>query len=55
MAGFDLALTRLQQNTDQLLVSDRINELALSISHGAEIRVPLRDCTPPATTGRTAR
>jgi hypothetical protein len=33
MAGFDLALTRVQQNTDQLLVSDRINELARQRDH----------------------
>jgi hypothetical protein len=33
MAGFDLALTRVQQNTDQLLVSDRINTLARQRDH----------------------
>ena len=33
MAGFDLALTRVQQNVDQLLVPDRINQLAKQLDH----------------------
>jgi len=33
MAGFDLALTRVQQNNDQLLVPDRINQLARQRDH----------------------
>jgi len=33
MAGFDLALARVQQNNDQLLIPDRINELARQQDH----------------------